>query len=93
MDDHENNMKFIIALQFIGLLALTSCVFYVNQNSLKRDTEMSQLILDSEKLQSSVLRQELENQVILQAMSEDYPPKKDLGDRVWCFNRSCLPKE
>ena len=28
--------------------------------------------------------------IILRAIADDYPPKKKLGEREWCLNRSCL---
>ena len=91
-------MKFnisVIELWFwrIGIILLFICCLalmkgdkqaqYMGLNNIKLIKEQGEQI-------TKILQNELTNQIVLKAVTDDYPPKKKLGDREWCLNRSCL---
>lgn len=56
---------------------------YFGVNNIKLIKEQGETI-------TKILQTELTNQVILKAVTDDYPPKKKLADREWCIARTCL---
>lgn len=50
-------------------------------------------LLTTQKATIGLSQSQYEQGVILNAMAEDYPPKKLLGEREWCADYSCVISE
>ena len=77
-----NKSNIILAV----LVILAVCVF----NLYSRTSELSDRTIQLAEQDLISGNHNLEQQVILNAIGEDYPPKKKLGEREWCKDRTCL---
>lgn len=75
-----------IVLLFIWCVILSQG----NKQAQYMGLQNADLNLTTSKQLTEVIKNQLEDTVIINGISEDYPPKKKLADREWCPNRSCL---
>lgn len=89
-----NNNNTLLTIAVVSMIIVFSVGFIIVSSEIKtiKQDVMSTLQLLKTNGESDVttLKNVYENTSILKAISEDYLPKKSLGDREWCLNFSCL---
>lgn len=89
-----NNNNTLLTIAVVSMIIVFSVGFIIVSSEIKtiKQDVMSTLQLLKTNGESDVttLKNVYENTSILKAVSEDYLPKKSLGDREWCLNFSCL---
>lgn len=77
-----------------GIVCVAFTVCFLCIGALSREINV---LTDSQKgvvgVTQSLVNLQSYEVAVLQAVGDDYPPKMSLGERSWCLNRSCLPKE
>lgn len=81
-----SQIKKIILAFAILMAALSIGILYKTTSELRTSyMSLAEVVIQQNKLIE-------EHEIILTAISDDYPPKKALGDRDWCLGRTCLPE-